>query len=82
MATELGRSGEIQPLSARFADTSLVVKVNLDHTVADLRALVAASRSDTRPFVLQTTFPSRELPDGETVEQAGLKNAVVVQRFV
>lgn len=64
------------------ADPSLVVKVNLDHTVADLRSLVAASRPDSRSFVLQTTFPSRELPDSETVEKAGLKNAVVVQRYV
>jgi UBX domain-containing protein 1 len=70
-------------IQLRLGDgTRLVVKVNLDHTVADLRGLVAASRPDGRAFVLQTTFPSRELPDGETVEQAGLKNAVVVQRFV
>lgn len=40
-----------------------------------------SSRPDPRPFVLQTTFPSRELPDSETVEQAKLQNAVVVQRF-
>ncbi|EKD02519.1 glycogen metabolism-related protein [Trichosporon asahii var. asahii CBS 8904] len=59
----------------------LVARVNLDHTVADLRAFVAGSRPDSRPFVLQTTFPSRELPDSETVEQAKLQNAVVVQRF-
>lgn len=39
------------------------------------------SRADPRPFVLQTTFPSRELPDSETIEQAKLQNAVVVQRF-
>ncbi|BEI79943.1 hypothetical protein CcaverHIS002_0104720 [Cutaneotrichosporon cavernicola] len=70
-------------IQLRLGDGSrLVVKVNLDHTVADLRGLVAASRPDGRAFVLQTTFPSRELPDGETVEQAGLKNAVVVQRYV
>ena len=40
------------------------------------------SRPQTQPFVLQTTFPNRELsnPD-ETIEQAKLQNAVVVQRF-
>ncbi|WOO82444.1 UBX domain-containing protein 3 [Vanrija pseudolonga] len=70
-------------IQIRLGDgTRLVARVNLDHTVADLRAFVAASRPDPRAFVLQTTFPSRELPDGETVEQAKLQNAVVVQRFV
>lgn len=63
--------------------SSLVAKVNLSHTVSDLRAFILASRpaDAARAFVLQTTFPSRELPDGETVEAAKLQNAVVVQRF-
>ncbi|WOO80936.1 UBX domain-containing protein 3 [Vanrija pseudolonga] len=66
----------------RLADGSrLVARVNLDHTVADLRAYVAASRPDPRPFILQTTFPSRELKDAETVAEAKLANAVVVQRY-
>lgn len=64
-----------------FTDMSLVARVNLDHTVADLRSFVSASRPDSRAFILQTTFPNRELPDGETIEQAKLQNAVVVQRF-
>ncbi|GMK58420.1 hypothetical protein CspeluHIS016_0504520 [Cutaneotrichosporon spelunceum] len=80
---EVDASKPTTTVQLRLADgTRLVVKVNLDHTVADLRGLVAASRPDGRAFVLQTTFPNRELPDGETVEQAGLKNAVVVQRHV
>ncbi|KAL1410945.1 protein phosphatase regulator [Vanrija albida] len=66
----------------RLADGSrLVARVNLDHTVGDLRAFVAASRPDPRPFILQTTFPSRELADAETVAEAKLANAVVVQRY-
>lgn len=68
-------------MAAIMLITSLVARVNLDHTVADLRAFVAASRPDPRSFILQTTFPNRELPDNETVEQAKLQNAVVVQRF-
>lgn len=80
---KVDESKPVTTIQLRLGDgTRLVVKVNLDHTVADLRGLVAESRPDGRAFVLQTTFPSRELPDGETVEQAGLKNAVVVQRFV
>ncbi|KLT38993.1 SEP-domain-containing protein [Cutaneotrichosporon oleaginosum] len=70
-------------IQLRLGDgTRLVVKVNLDHTVADLRGLASSARSDSRAFVLQTTFPNRELSDNETIEQAGLKNAVVVQRYV
>jgi UBX domain-containing protein 1 len=42
-----------------------------------------SARPDVRAFVLQTTFPSKELKDeGETVEAAKLQNAVIVQRFV
>jgi len=36
-----------------------------------------------RPYVLMTTFPNRELADAtQTLEDAKLANAVVVQRFV
>jgi UBX domain-containing protein 1 len=42
----------------------------------------SSARPDTRPFVLQTTFPSKELDDPNlTIEEAKLQNAVVVQRF-
>lgn len=43
---------------------------------------LSRARPDQRPFVLQTTFPSKELSDHkETIEGAKLQNAVVVQRF-
>ncbi|WVF65744.1 hypothetical protein IAT40_000476 [Kwoniella sp. CBS 6097] len=71
-------------IQLRLGDgTRMVAKVNLTHTVGDLRNYVSAARPDSRSFVLQTTFPSRELSDtSETVEAAKLQNAVVVQRFV
>ncbi|ORY29116.1 ubiquitin-related domain-containing protein [Naematelia encephala] len=70
-------------IQVRLGDgTRLVARVNLTHTVGDLRNFVTASRPDNRPFVLQTTFPSKELSDfNATIEEAQLKNAVVVQRF-
>jgi UBX domain-containing protein 1 len=40
-----------------------------------------SARPSDREYILQTTFPPRELPDAETVEQAKLQNAVVIQRF-
>jgi UBX domain-containing protein 1 len=39
------------------------------------------SAANGRPFVLQTTFPPRELKDDETIEGAKLANSVVVQRL-
>jgi len=46
-------------------------------------ALNVSARPDSRAFVLQTTFPSKELKDeNETVDGAKLQNAVIVQRFV
>ncbi|WVQ81616.1 hypothetical protein IAT38_003740 [Cryptococcus sp. DSM 104549] len=80
---EVDDSKPVTNVQLRFGDGSrTVARVNLTHTVGDLRSYVAASRADPRPFVLQTTFPSRELSDpSETVEAAKLQNAVVVQRF-
>ncbi len=38
--------------------------------------------SETREFVLMTIFPNKELTDeNRTVEESGLKNAVVVQKL-
>ncbi|WVN91160.1 uncharacterized protein L203_106414 [Cryptococcus depauperatus CBS 7841] len=71
-------------IQIRFADGSRqVAKFNLSHTLADLYAYVSSAQTDRRAFVLQTTFPPKELrkDSEESVENAGLKNSVVVQRF-
>ncbi|WWC73286.1 uncharacterized protein I206_107252 [Kwoniella pini CBS 10737] len=80
---ELDASKPTTSIQLRLGDgTKMVAKVNLTHTVGDLRNYVSASRLDARSFILQTTFPSRELSDfNETIEAAKLQNAVVVQRF-
>ncbi|WWD20976.1 hypothetical protein CI109_105456 [Kwoniella shandongensis] len=80
---EVDESKPTTNVQLRLGDgTRLVAKVNLTHTVADLRSYVSAARPSSRAFVLQTTFPSRELSDlSETIEGAKLQNAVVVQRF-
>jgi UBX domain-containing protein 1 len=62
----------------------LVATVNLTHTVGDLRNFIMAASpaSNGRAFILQTTFPNKELSNqSETIGAAGLKNAVIVQRF-
>jgi hypothetical protein len=55
--------------------------------IADRRGKVRRARVSSRPgeasqpYVLQTTFPTRELTDlSETIKQAGLLGSVVVQR--
>lgn len=53
---------------------------------ADLRGYgLDSSRPEnlTRPYTIGTTFPNRTLEDDSaTIEGAGLKNSVVVQRWV
>nr|XP_019047805.1 hypothetical protein I302_04423 [Kwoniella bestiolae CBS 10118]OCF26735.1 hypothetical protein I302_04423 [Kwoniella bestiolae CBS 10118] len=80
---EVDESKPTTSIQLRLGDgTRMVAKVNLTHTVGDLRNYVSAARPDNRNFVLQTTFPSKELSDSsETIEAAKLQNAVVVQRF-
>lgn len=81
---EVDESKPTTSVQVRLADgTRLVVRANLTHTVADLRGFVSASRPQTQQFVLQTTFPNRELSDAsQTIEEAKLQNAVIVQRLV
>lgn len=69
----------------KLADgTRMVARFNHTHTIADVRRFIEASRPGLagRPFTLQTVgFPPKQLSDaGETVEQAGLLNAVIIQR--
>ncbi|KAH8086286.1 hypothetical protein HD553DRAFT_309282 [Filobasidium floriforme] len=80
---EVDQSKPVTSVQIRLADGSKqTVKLNLTHTVGDLRGLVSAAQTDRRQFVLQTTFPTKVLEDdSQTVEAAGLKNAVVVQRW-
>lgn len=72
-------------IQIRLADgTRLVSRFNHHHTVGDLYSFVNASSvaSRNRDYVLQTTFPNKELKDhGQNVKDAGLINAVVVQKW-
>jgi UBX domain-containing protein 1 len=70
----------------RLADgTRIVCRMNLTHTVQDIRNFINASRPEnvTRAYTIGTTFPNRTLEDfGATIEGAGLVSSVVVQRWV
>ncbi|KAL7752577.1 protein phosphatase regulator [Sorochytrium milnesiophthora] len=73
-------------LQIRLGDgTRLVSKFNHDHTVGDIRSFINSARPGqaSRQYILQTTFPNRELTDSKaTIKDAGLLSAVVVQRYV
>jgi UBX domain-containing protein 1 len=77
---------ESQPftsLQLRLLDgTRLVARFNHSHTVGDIRRFLDNARpGSSSMYHLVTTFPSRTLTDPEqTVEQAGLINAVVMQK--
>ncbi|XP_061908584.1 NSFL1 cofactor p47 [Entelurus aequoreus] len=81
----LDTSQPVTSIQIRLADGGrLVQKFNHTHRVSDLRQFLVAARPAmaAREFVLMTTFPSKELSDeSETLQQANLLNAVIVQRL-
>ncbi|TFK51290.1 SEP-domain-containing protein [Heliocybe sulcata] len=83
---EVDQNKPTTSVQIRLADgTRLVARMNLTHTVKDIRNFINASRpeNNARPYTIGTTFPNRVLEDGsETIEQAGLVNSVIVQRWV
>ncbi|CEP16094.1 hypothetical protein [Parasitella parasitica] len=77
---------ESQPttnIQIRLGDGSrLVAKLNHTHTIADLRQYIESTHPASRAYILQTTFPVKELGDNnQTIKDAGLLNSVVVQRY-
>ncbi|EMD36009.1 hypothetical protein CERSUDRAFT_52811 [Gelatoporia subvermispora B] len=83
---EVDQSQPTTSVQVRLADgTRLVCRMNLTHTVGDIRNFVNASRPENtaRPYTINLTFPNRVLEDeGQTIKDAGLANSVVVQRWV
>jgi len=82
---KLDSSQPVANIQVRLADGSrLVVKLNHNHTVADLRTYINTARPqyDGVEFLLLTTFPSKELTDSAaTIASAGLVGAAVMQRL-
>jgi UBX domain-containing protein 1 len=62
----------------------VVGRFNLTHTIGDIHSFIRHTRpADTsRAFVLQTQFPVKQLDDLKlTLEAAGVKGAVILQRY-
>ncbi|XWS12887.1 hypothetical protein CRYUN_Cryun37aG0128700 [Craigia yunnanensis] len=72
-------------IQLRLADgTRLIAHFNFHHTVDDIRSFINASRPGTATnYQLQIMgFPPKLLTDPtQTIEQAGLANSVVIQKF-
>ncbi|KAM9218717.1 NSFL1 cofactor p47 isoform 2-T2 [Leptosomus discolor] len=84
-AISIDESEPITNIQIRLADGGrLVQKFNHNHRIRDIRLFIV----DARPamaatsFVLMTTFPNKELTDeNQTLKEANLLNAVIVQRL-
>uniref|UniRef100_A0A8C6G905 NSFL1 cofactor p47 n=1 Tax=Mus spicilegus TaxID=10103 RepID=A0A8C6G905_MUSSI len=75
---------EAKASSSILINERLVQKFNHSHRISDIWLIV-----DARPamaatsFVLMTTFPNKELADeNQTLKEANLLNAVIVQRLI
>ncbi|OAX37742.1 SEP-domain-containing protein [Rhizopogon vinicolor AM-OR11-026] len=83
---EVDQTQATTSVQIRLADgTRMPCRMNLTHTVGDIRAFINASRPEnlTRPYTIGTTFPNRTLEDNtQTIQAAGLVNSVIVQRWV
>ncbi|XP_076450662.1 NSFL1 cofactor p47-like [Babylonia areolata] len=82
---DVDSSKPVTTLQIRLADGQrMVAKFNLTHTVGDIRTHIVSSHGQyaSTSFVLMTTFPNKELTDErQTLEEAKLANAVIVQRL-
>jgi UBX domain-containing protein 1 len=79
---------ETQPttqIQIRLADGQRSVgRFNQTHTVADVRRFIDAGHADpaNRSYVLQMSFPPKPITDeSQTLKDAGLVNAVVIQKW-
>lgn len=64
--------------------TRIIIKANQLHKVSDLRSYIIRARPEYngRSFALLTSFPNREIEnEGETLAEAKLLNAVIIQKL-
>lgn len=82
---EVDTSKPTTQLQIRLADGQRMVgRFNLTHTVQDVRGYINAGHPgmSSRPYVLQTSFPPKPVSDeNQTLQEAGLANAVIIQKW-
>jgi UBX domain-containing protein 1 len=85
-AMAIDQTKPVTSIQIRLADgTRMVAKFNHSHTIGDIRQYIRASRPEYSGarFALQTPLPIKIFEDDKVViSDAGLLNAVVVQRLL
>ncbi|CAI2189232.1 20019_t:CDS:10 [Funneliformis geosporum] len=82
---EIDESLPITSIQIRLGDgTRMRTRFNHTHTVGDIRNFINASRvgEEHRDYILQTTFPPKDLKNEQTLIDASLLNSVVIQRYI
>ncbi|KAF5295194.1 hypothetical protein FQA39_LY13199 [Lamprigera yunnana] len=77
-------SQPVTNIQIRLADGSrLIGQFNHHHTVGHIRTYILNARPQyvTHSFTLLSLYPSRELNDSETISEAGLLNAAIMQKL-
>ncbi|KAG7202892.1 hypothetical protein KM043_010037 [Ampulex compressa] len=80
----LDESKPTTTLQIRLADgTSVKARFNLMHTTNDIRRYITTMRPQyaIREFSLLTMYPTKELAEDKTIEEAGLQNTAIMQRL-
>lgn len=82
---EVDQTQPTTSIQLRLADgTRMVCRMNLTHTVGDIRNFINASNpvNSTRPYTIGTAFPNKTLDDNtQTIKDAGLANSVILQKW-
>ncbi|XP_025160026.1 NSFL1 cofactor p47 isoform X2 [Harpegnathos saltator] len=71
-------------IQIRLVDGSIVkAQFNLTHTVNDIRRYIITMRPQyaLRDFSLLTMYPTKELTEDKTIEEAGLQSSAIMQRL-
>lgn len=73
-------------MQVRLSDGSrLIIKANVTKKISDIRSYINTARPEymARNYTLMTQFPNKELTNNdETIEQAGVKSATIVQKLL
>ncbi|CAH0551762.1 unnamed protein product [Brassicogethes aeneus] len=83
--TNVNTSEPTTNLQIRLADgTRLVGQFNHEHTVGAVRNYITIARPQyqTQPFNLMSSYPSKVLEDSQTLKEAGLLNAAIMQKLI
>ncbi|XP_014478815.1 PREDICTED: NSFL1 cofactor p47 [Dinoponera quadriceps] len=71
-------------IQIRLVDGSTVkAQFNLTHTISDIRRYIVTMRPQyaLREFSLLTMYPTKELTEDKTIEEAGLQSSAIMQRL-